>query len=196
MAYISSNGPGRMWDFVTSQVLTRCIHLVEGCRHLSPRSVEISTTTWIALNVQTSPILSLVIFCFSSKISPWGNLSCSKKKCQWRRASCASNRGRSKQLIGKFLNCMHLINHWPEITCLATAQKHYKKRDFRKAKPFSPFHQHVHKPLTDKSDDFQCVRLPHGINKYVHFRARSSSRTCTSGHKCTVAAARERFLDV
>ena len=88
----------------------------------------------------------------------------------------------------KFLNCIHLINHWPEITCLATAQKHYKKRDFRKAKPFPPFHQHVHKPLTDKCSDFQCVRLPYGINKYAHFRADSISRTCTSGQKCPVAA--------
>ena len=55
------------------------------------RSLQTSTATWIALNVQSFLILSLVIFCFSSRISPWGNLSCRKKQYQWRRASCASN---------------------------------------------------------------------------------------------------------
>ena len=58
------------------------------------RSLQTSTATWIALNVQSFLILSLVIFCFSSRISPWQNLSFSKKQCQWRRASCASNSGR------------------------------------------------------------------------------------------------------
>ena len=58
------------------------------------RSLQTSTATWIALNVQSFLILFLVIFCFSLRISPWGNLSCSKKQYQWRRASCASNPGR------------------------------------------------------------------------------------------------------
>ena len=36
----------------------------------------------IALNVQSFLILSLVIFCFSSRILPWPNLSFYKKQCQ------------------------------------------------------------------------------------------------------------------
>ena len=69
-----------------------------------------------------------------------------------------------KPLKIKFLNCIQFMNHWPEITCLLTTEKHYKSGDLRIVKPLALCHRHVRKALTDTSSDLLPGEPPHKTN--------------------------------
>ena len=74
---ISSNWPGTLWSFLTSEVLTWCIHLVAGCSYLTVRCLWNIRNTSSAVTVQIFAMPSLVEALLSDKmLHPKANLHC------------------------------------------------------------------------------------------------------------------------